>query len=576
MKSFIKKVSSSYKYIYNKFPYIEPILVISLSIMIVLSIILTIKGQSEGNDTTFTKNIAEELFYKGEYDKAIEEFKILQKDEGWPSWNVKIAEIYSLKGDRDRSNTILKESVVKRDKIIKEKGLKEYQDKDSKLMNNVILTFLMNNEKEEALTLGESHLQDYINDKQMLKTMTAVYMANSKYNKAEEMVDTYILNNKEAYDYSTAAEMYMFINKFDKGIDALSKAWALNSNDVSIYKVIYQIPQCDRKTIIEKLNKLSKENPNEIKYKIWLAQGYLGNEEVNKAEKILDKLEDEENNNLRLLKVEVYNKTKKQKEMKETIDEIIEQDKESYVSDAILSWEYYIEGQYDKSFELAKKSIVKNGDCAEIYGLLIPKIMIKKGDIKLAEPYLRTAIEKEPFNYNIMNSIADYYSSVSIDKEKAKNIYNISLAMKNNDSEATYNLANLYIAENNIKEAMNSIKKAINISDGVGKYHRMLGALYLEKELFEEGMEEIRLAYSMDENDMLALNNAACYYFAVEGDIERGMDNMQEAYDNLIKISRIDMQKSLTENYNKAKKIYDRYQNGNEPQIEIDEFILFY
>lgn len=36
-------------------------------------------------------------------------------------------------------------------------------------------------------------------------------------------------------------------------------------------------------------------------------------------------------------------------------------------------------------------------------------IMIKKGEPNLAEPYFRTALVKEPFNYNIMLKVANYY-----------------------------------------------------------------------------------------------------------------------------------------------------------------------
>ena len=36
--------------------------------------------------------------------------------------------------------------------------------------------------------------------------------------------------------------------------------------------------------------------------------------------------------------------------------------------------------------------------------------MIAKEQSEIAEPYLRMAIEKEPFNYNILLKIADYYS----------------------------------------------------------------------------------------------------------------------------------------------------------------------
>jgi hypothetical protein len=51
--------------------------------------------------------MAEEYFYKGEYDKAIAEYENLQKKEEWPMYSVKIAEVISVAGDKDRSNIYL-------------------------------------------------------------------------------------------------------------------------------------------------------------------------------------------------------------------------------------------------------------------------------------------------------------------------------------------------------------------------------------------------------------------------------------------------------------------------------------
>lgn len=577
MKTFVEKVNLFYRKAYDKFPHIEPILVISLSMLLVLGIILSIKGISTDDNTTFTNNVAEDLFYKAEYDKAVEEYKNLQKEEDWPIWNVKIAEIYSIKGEYERSNTLLKESIVKRDRIIKEKGIEKYKEKDVELINEVVFTFLMNNEKEEALGLGESHLHDYLNNKQMIKTMVAVYIANNKVDKAEKLINDYLINNTTAFDYALASEMYMSMGKVTKGIDILKKAWDLDKNELEIYNAMSQIQEIDKKNLLDKLNLLSKENLNEDFYKVFMAEIYSTDKDsIIKAEKILDDLNDKENINVRLLEIEIYNKANRDKEAEEIIKEIVNQDKDSYLAKNLLAWDALWKKDYDSALDFAKKCIVKNSNCARAYGVLVPQILVEKGDTKIAEPFFRTAIKKEPFNYNMINKLGEYYGRKAIDIEKAKKVYNLVMNIGRDDSEAFYNLSKLYMIDKKPKEAIKNAKGAIKNNEDVSKYYRLLGALYLEQGLYEDGIEETRTAYLINENDILALNNAACYYFAITGEIERGMENMKEAYDSLSKISDLDVKKALTENYNKAKSIYDNYQNGKESYIRIADFTLFY
>ena len=98
---------------------------------------------------------------------------------------------------------------------------------------------------------------------------------------------------------------------------------------------------------------------------------------------------------------------------------------------------------YDKAFELCKKSILANKDYPDNYGFLIPKIMMAKEKNKTSEGYFITALQKEPFNYNIMIKIAEYYEGNSIDNEKARRYYKLAAAVKPNDSEIYYNLATI-------------------------------------------------------------------------------------------------------------------------------------
>ena len=106
-------------------------------------------------------------------------------------------------------------------------------------------------------------------------------------------------------------------------------------------------------------------------------------------------------------------------------------------------------------------------------------------------------------------------------------------------------------------EAIDLLNKSIKVNNNEAKYHRALGAIYLEKEKNEEGIAQIRKAYSIDENDIGTLNNAAYYYIYVEHDINRAMSNIKAAYEG-VKGTTPDSEKEIiTDNYNRIKVIYD-------------------
>ncbi|MEQ8199645.1 MAG: hypothetical protein ABRQ27_16850, partial [Clostridiaceae bacterium] len=95
-------------------------------------------------------------------------------------------------------------------------------------------------------------------------------------------------------------------------------------------------------------------------------------------------------------------------------------------------------------------------------------------------------------------------------------------------------------------------------------------------ENYTEAIKEIRYAYAADKNDPLTLNNAGCFYISINGDLERGMTNLSAAYDARDNITDEETKKSIIDNYNKAKALYDEYKKNTGESIEIPNFIIFY
>lgn len=582
-KLVIKKIGYKIKDFFNrinsKSPHVETALILSGCILIPLIIIIAVESAIGVDIVSIESNKAEVAFYNNEYEQAIVEYENLQEDEEWPFWQVKIAEIYSIKGDFQESNRLLQDAMIKRDNVIDDKGREKYDVQDRELINYVVFTYFMNKEYEQAISIGEGVIKENGKDKTLMRTMYTVYMVNGQKDKAKEIVENYEVDKESAYDLALLAKMNMLMNNWDNGFKLLNEAYNKDKNEVKVFDVITQFASYDRDGILTKLTKLSEANPNELSYKMWIAKVYsMLPETANLANNIIEEIKNEDVGlvSLNVMMSTVYKNMGEEAKSQAILKDIIANEENSFIGYHIAAWQSFEDANYDEAFELCKKSILANKEYPDNYGFLIPEIMMAKGQIKTAEGYLRTALQKEPFNYNIMIKIADYYTNSSIDNEKARDYYNLAAALKPNDSEIYYNLATLDLLDNKIESAIENLNKAIQINEAIGKYHRTLGTVYINEGEEKKGIESIRNAYGIDKSDALTLNNAGCYYISIEGDIEKGIINMQSAYESINNSMDQETKNTITDNYTKAKKLYDEYNKGDEAELTVPEFVLFY
>ena len=127
--------------------YIGSIATLVLSIVFAFVVLISIQFIMGDEAVTISNNKAEEYYYDGKFDDAINEYMLMQNDDVWPIWTVKAAEVYSVKGDMAQADNLLREAVVKRDKVMLENGDK-YIEQDQELINQVVFTFYINNELE--------------------------------------------------------------------------------------------------------------------------------------------------------------------------------------------------------------------------------------------------------------------------------------------------------------------------------------------------------------------------------------------------------------------------------------------
>lgn len=530
--------------------YVEPILTIGLSLLFTFGVLVLIQSILGEKAVTISNNKAEEYYYEGKFDEAINEYMSMQNDDKWPIWIVKAAGIYSIKGDLAKSDNLLKEAMVKRDKVMLEDGDK-YLEQDKELINEVVFTFYINGELDQAESLGEYYLTTYSTYKPLLKTMFAISLAKDNKELAEEIIETYPVDLENAYDLAILAKMQILLGDYEKGLNNLKKSYELDRNEIKIVDVIMETCEFDKEKLLENVLELSQENPNEEVYKIWLEEINNVNEtEVNLSDNIINKV----NFNIDGEEIE----------------------KDSYVYYYIEAWNYYNKGQYDKALDYCKEAIALNSQYTNTFGILMPKILIATESSQNVDGYFRTAIYNEPFNYNLISSIAQIYKDDLANYDKAKELLNSALLLNNKVDELYYELAFVDLAREKEDEAIDDLKNAISINKNNYKYYRALGTIYYNIGENDKAIENIREAYSLNEKDVLSLNNAACYYVMVEKDIWRGYTNIESAYNDMPTYLDKEAKEVITTNYKAIKKVYDKYVNDESTLVDLESLELLY
>ena len=519
------------------------------------------------NKYSIASNKAEQYFYAADFDKAIEEYNILYNKDKSPLWKAKIAQVYSVKRDIENSRKYINEC----------KGLDK---KTPEVLNYIIFTEYMNKDFKEALKDGEEALKNNSKEKSLIKTMFSVYMANNKYEEANKLLSSYPVDEKLSYDMAEYGRMLMVIGEKDKGFQSLRKAWDIDKDEYKIYDVLVQIAMYDKDKLLKYIHELSSKNPQDIAYKMWEAKIYsMSSDTSDEASKIMESIKDKDIGKIEghVIQASIYENNKQMDKAEEVINKLLSENGNDYRVLHTAAWFYLNKKDLDKAQEYCTKSLYKNQEYPDNYGFLMPEILRQKGKSIEAEPYFRTAMLKEPYNYNTMLNIANYYNATTDNMNKALEYFKFAEIVKPNDVEIKYNIALVYISNKKDDEAIKVLKQCIKLRNDVPKYHRTLGTIYFLQGNTNDAIEEIRFAYNADKNDPLTLNNAGCYYIMVPADLQRGVYNLGVAYKAMDNTMDDYTRKTIKENYEKSKKLYDSYSKseGNE-KLKIPELILFY
>jgi tetratricopeptide (TPR) repeat protein len=567
MNNNIKKIFSNYK--------IYSIIGIFLAALIALNVI----NYKENKKSNLSTLAAEDYFLSGNKDKAIEEYtKLSVTDKMSPEWDLKIAEVYSVEGEYPNSNKYLDLA-------------KELQNLSADDYNSIVFTELMNKDYKKAKEDGEKALSLFSGSNNLIKTMFTVYMANNEPVKAKNILTKYNVSKDSAYDFAEIARLQLIVGDKTNGYANLKKAWYADKDEFKVFDVISQIALYNSNDLLEDISGLIEKDKDELAYKMWMAKIYSSNADtVDQATEVLNELKGKDVGKIEIKLIEAYNLQNQGKtaDGDKLINQVIKDNPDDYRAYHTASWYYLKKKDYSRALTDCIKSINLNRKYPDNYAFLMPEILLAQGKDKEAEPYFRRALYLEPYNYNIMINTANYYWYTEKNVNKAYEYFNLAEIVKPTDPEIKYSKALIHIInyENSkdktvkaaeSKDAIILLNQCIKLNQEEPRYHRTLGTLYMKMGNVAAGIKEIRYAYEADESDLLNLNNAGVYYITVETNLEKGLYNIQSAFNRINDQTDDYTKKTVTENLKKAKELATKFANskGNET-ITIPDFVLFY
>ena len=551
---------------------------IYMFIYIILAMIIVVGIKSimkKEEPVSIATNDAEIFYYNNNYDAAIKEYEILQGKEEWPQYEMEIAKMYSAKGDFIKSNETLLEVYEARNKSIDDGKIGKYTEEDENLVRQILFTAYINGDLEKALEYCEVFMMDYKENKEILNIEFMIYMVNGKEQKANEILDSYPLENATSTELSKLSRMNALIGKYEDTFGLLEKAWNIDNNDILIMDTIGYIYSGNKELVLDELKKYYKNDKNNEFYNICLAKIYsLNTEDSLKGLSMVENFEDryKDNLNIMFIKAQLLHNDKQYDESEQTLKIIYEQNKDTYIGHYAKAINYYNIGKYEMAFNESKRSILLNRDYFCNYGILIPKILDKLKQNEKIEPYFRDALEIEPYNCKLIRQIAEYYKDVVNENSKSLYYYELLFKINSEDASSLYEIGRIKINTQRIDEAVEIFEKCMEIDKENSDYNRAIGAIYLNEEKNDKAIKEIREAYSKNEEDILNLNNAGCYYISVEHNIGRSLTNFKAAYDGINENTTDEEIKIIVENYNRVRAL----DKESKVTLTITDFKLFY
>lgn len=496
--------------------------------------------------------------------------------------NIKKAEIYTLQGDKEKSSEILEKSLKETLKNFNDKTPKNNIENSnysiqisSKNTSDLIIKLFLNGEREKALQYSKKYFEINNNfskytkeDFYMIKTMFSLYIINGDKDNAQKLLSDYEKMTNRVSEYYDIARMESILGHYDIALNFLEKSWKENKNVIEIYDYITELTVDKEVNIGRMILNLQEKDEDNLIYKEWLAICYVNDGEYEQADKIFKKI-DESSICTSLLKIKALILQNEYEKAETQIDEFIKTNSEyTFMGYHLKGWLKLFDNQSTEALEYYNKSVKLNDSYTDNYTKLLPAIL--KQDNALFTSLQITEIQK-----NITDKPYEYMLYRILDKmtaDKQNNYTNIVLGLNNNTSVFA-NLINERITKGDYSTALTYLNKYTN-----GKKNIPMNIQYLKSVLlfkngeYDKAIDLTRCFYANNNNDYIALNNAACYYLIVEHNIDKSLLNAKAALDNCSNDDReiVDL------NYRKIVNLKHQYDISDNKSLDIPEVQLLY
>lgn len=465
----------------------------------------------------------------------------------------------------DQAKEELNKIKNKLDQVTLVKNTEEHNKNIYKLIDSFILI----NSLDDAKRVIDHYMSSHNTEELFIQRNIEYLLLSGKNDDASHVYSLMDLSSMENVEAILSyARLSILFKRLDNAVIALEKALEKDVNNIYTLGVIDMLSAYDINEFNKILNKFIEEKTNNEILKLIRAranQNDLSRTKEN-VEDIFDVMKKYPNETLpKIVKLNILTIASRFDEANRIANELNGlQNKNFDVYYALAKYSLDI-NNYNDAMNYVKQSIALNSDFGENYYILLNMLLDQNKSININYFYLKMKL-LDLINTNIDNRFVTKYTENFNDIEKAIDILESSSKLSIYESDLRYKLGKIYVDQRKDNDAKEEFYSAIKLNEK-SIYYRALGVLLIRMDETEEGIENIRKAYSLDSKDILNLNNAAAYYANIEKDVSRAFSNMKAAYENLNDSYSDYEALIIRENYFKLESIYDE----GEGKVKSDE-----
>lgn len=467
-----------------------------------------------------------------------------------------------------------KDELLKIKNKLEQGAVNKNSDDYKKILYKLVNNFILINDYDSVKDILDKNRAALGNDILFLEREILYFLLTNNSTEASNIYSSISLENIEDVDSILSyAKLSIIFNNLEKSVDAIDKALSKDIDNINVLGVIDTLVSYDFDKVGEILDSKIESNPDNERLNLIRARAfgnYLSenNRSIEDIDKVIKKHLDK--NLPKIIKLDILTYTSRADDTMRLLNEFKNIENKTFDVYYALAKYSLDTKNFNDALNYIKQSIQLNENFGEGYNLLLDILSMQNKSTNINYFYLKSK-SLNILNTNIDKDFSIRYSATINDIEKSIDILEFASKISVFESDLKYEIAAIYIDQRKDNEAKEKLNEAIALNERA-IYFRTLGVLLIGLGEVDEGISNIRKAYTMDPEDILNLNNAAAYYVNVEKDIQRAFSNMKAAYEGLDESYSEYEAFIIRENYLKLSSIYDEatgnFDDSNIPFID--------